>query len=69
VRSARGLFTDLTDRTWFGDAVDDALRGKRARREAARFLLRREAIERELVQRLTAGTWRPSPLRALMLRD
>jgi len=50
-------------------ALDDTARGKRRRPDVAWAIFRREAIARDLSDRLRRGTWRPAGFAPLFIRD
>lgn len=69
VRTLRQVFPRFTSRAHLDAAADFTLRGKRRRPDVAWFIFRRETVLRRLHDDLSAGRWRPAPLRTRLIHD
>lgn len=69
MKRCSGLFQRLVDPDHLARAMEDTVRGKRARRDVAWMLFRREEVLAALEAQLRAGSWRPQPFQMLAVRD
>ena len=69
MKTAKGLFPRLCDPEHLEKAARNTVRGKRRRQDVAWFLFRREEELARLHAELSSGTFQPSPLELVRIRD